>query len=72
LEQGKIVMRDGELLAYGGLTADESYAVYTRDVVARCAAGQTARVDLTEMVGTLKVMDAAREAMRTGKTVRLG
>ena len=71
LEQGKIVMRDGEPLPYGGLTADESYAVYTRDVVARAAAGQPARVDLTEMVGTLRVMDAAREAMRTGKTVRL-
>lgn len=72
LEQGKIVRREGEALPYGGLTADESYAVYTRDVVARCAAGQSARVDLTEMVKTLRVMDAAREAMLGGGTVKLG
>jgi predicted dehydrogenase len=71
LEQGKIVMREGEPIPYGGLTADDSYVVYTRDVVARCAAGQPARVDLTEMVRTLRVMDAAREAMETGQTVRL-
>lgn len=46
--------------------------MYTRDVVARCAAGQSARVDLTEMVKTLRVMDAAREAMLGGGTVKLG
>ncbi len=71
LEQGEVVLRDGDPLPYGGLTADESYAVYTRDVVARAAAGRPARVDLTEMVGTLRVMDAAREAMASGATVRL-
>lgn len=71
LEQGKIVRREGEDIPYGGMSADESYAVYTYDVVARCAAGQPARVDLTEMVRTLRVMDAAREAMETGQAVRL-
>jgi len=69
LEAGKILLQDGEPIEYGGLSADASYEVYTRDVVRRAAEGRPAKADLGDMVAALRVLNAGVEAMRTGETV---
>ena len=71
LDGGTILRRDGEEIDFSGVDSDTVYAVYTRDVLRRCAEGLPGRVDLTAMTATLRLLNAAQASAAQGKPVTL-
>lgn len=68
---GAVRFRDGREVVVDGPPESESYRLYTRDVVRRFAAGEPPMAGIEEMVETLRVMCAAREAIETGEVVEV-
>ncbi len=71
MASGTILMRDGRQAPFSGLDGDEIYFKYTSDVLDCFAVGRPPRATIHDMVATLRVMNAALESARTGKSVKL-
>lgn len=54
-----------------GNAFEDVYPAYTKDTLARFAAGQPPVATIRDMVRTLRVMNAAKQSAETGRTVRV-
>lgn len=71
LDQGNILLRDGQPVSFSGVDADAVYSIYTREVLRRYEAGLPGRVDLMAMTAILRIINAAQESVTRGQAVAL-
>jgi predicted dehydrogenase len=68
---GTIAWRDGRAEVVDGPVEDESYRLYTRDVVRRFREGEGPKVGIGQMVKVLRVLCAGSKAIETGEAVEV-
>jgi predicted dehydrogenase len=68
---GTIAWRDGREEVVDGPIEDESYRLYTRDVVRRVKAGEPPKVGIGQMVKVLRVLCAGRTALERGEAAEV-
>ncbi len=70
-DKGTIFTREGENIPVEGVGAEGIYELYTREVIRRFQAKEPAIADICDMLKTLRVMNAAQESARSGRSVTL-
>jgi predicted dehydrogenase len=70
IEGDTIRFRDGRLLEVEpDAAALDTYALYTRDTLERCAEGRPPKASISDMVPVLRVMNAAQRSIEVGAPV---
>lgn len=64
--------RDGRQEQVVGNEFNDVYMAYTKDTLERFAAGQPPLATISDMVKTLRVMNAAKQSAQAGRAVRIG